>query len=242
MNTETLYRNLSFFIPPIFGKLIAKNYERVLPKLNGEFARLPLSGQTLYKLINDFGFDTVLDIGSGAGAHAKILKENKKIVTALDFGTSIYAKKKGDNYEGIEHLEVDFYDYQAEKKFDCIWASHVLEHQKNPGAFISKCMDLCVEGGIIAITVPPMEEYVLGGHLTNWNAGLLVYNLVMNGIDCRECSILSYGYNVSVIVKNKRRYSIDLTYDNGDIKRLKEFLPDCIKSEPFNGRIRRWNW
>ena len=86
-----------------------------------------------------------------------------------------------------------------------------------------------------------MEEYVLGGHLTNWNAGLLIYNLVFNGIDCSDCSILSYGYNISVIVKNKERDFVDLTYDNGDIK-LMPYFPNCIKIEPFDGRIKRWNW
>jgi SAM-dependent methyltransferase len=242
MKTERIRRTLSFFSPPLIDKLLAKKNEWRLPRIDDDFAKLSLSGHTLYKLINDYKFETVIDIGSGAGAHAKILNDNKKRVTALDFGTSIYAKEKGENYNGIEHLEVDFYEYKEDRKFDCIWASHVLEHQANPGAFISRCMDLCCDNGIIAITVPPMEEYVLGGHLTNWNAGVLLYNLVVNGIDCSECSILSYGYNISVIVRNKQRDPVNLTYDNGDIKSLMKFLPPCIKTEPFNGRIQRWNW
>ena len=79
-------------------------------------------------------------------------------------------------------------------------------------------------------------------HLTNWNAGLLLYNLIINGVDCSDCSILSYGYNISIIVKNKKRGTVELTYDNGDIKKLMQYFPSCINSEPFDGRIEEWNW
>ena len=242
MKINKFFRIIKYLVPPIFEKIEYRIYEKLLPKLDDEFSKLILSGHALQKLIRDYNFQTVIDIGSGAGDHAKILHKCQKKVTALDFGTSIYAQKKGNNYDEIEHIEIDFLDYKPSHKFDCVWASHVLEHQSNPGMFINKCMQLVKENGIIAITVPPMEQRVLGGHLTNWNAGLLIYNLVLNGIDCSDCSILSYGYNISVIVSNKKRPSVDLSYDNGDITRLLQYFPECIKTEPFDGRIRNWNW
>jgi len=239
---DKFLRIIKYLVPPIFEKIEYRVYEKLLPKLDDEFSKLILSGHALQKLIKDYNFQTVIDIGSGAGDHAKILHKYQKKVTALDFGTSIYAQKKGNNYDEIEHIEVDFFAYQPSHKFDCVWASHVLEHQGNPGMFINRCTQLVKENGILAITVPPMEQRVLGGHLTNWNAGLLIYNLVLNGIDCSECSIMSYGYNISVIVSNRKRPSVDLTYDNGDITRLLQYFPECIKTEPFDGRIRNWNW
>ena len=242
MKIDKFLRIIKYLVPPIFEKIEYRVYEKLLPKLDDEFSKLVLSGHALQKLIKDYNFQTVIDIGSGAGDHAKILHKYQKKVTALDFGTSIYAQKKGNNYDEIEHIEVDFFAYKPSHKFDCVWASHVLEHQGNPGMFINRCTQLVKENGILAITVPPMEQRVLGGHLTNWNAGLLIYNLVLNGIDCSECSIMSYGYNISVIVSNRKRPSVDLTYDNGDITRLLQYFPECIKTEPFDGRIRNWNW
>ncbi len=242
MKIDKFLRIIKYLVPPIFEKIEYRVYEKLLPKLDDEFSKLILSGHALQKLIKDYNFQTVIDIGSGAGDHAKILHKYQKKVTALDFGTSIYAQKKGNNYDEIEHIEVDFFAYKPSHKFDCVWASHVLEHQANPGMFINRCTQLVKENGILAITVPPMEQRVLGGHLTNWNAGLLIYNLVLNGIDCSECSIMSYGYNISVIVSNRKRPSVDLTYDNGDITRLLQYFPECIKTEPFDGRIRNWNW
>lgn len=242
MINQKIIRIFNFCIPPIWYKVMSKAYEITLPKLTDDLKDVNLSGQALKKLLKDYEFETVLDIGSGAGKHAKILSENQKIVTALDFGTSIYAEQKGTNYENVKYIEVDFLSYDPEQKFDCVWASHVLEHQTDPGTFIKKCMYLAKEDGIISITVPPMENYVLGGHLTNWNAGLLIYHLVLNGLDCSQCSILSYGYNISVFVKNNRRAVVDLSFDNGDITKLLKYFPACITTEPFNGRIRRWNW
>tara|TARA_B100000482_G_C12545317_1_gene273886 strand:- start:275 stop:1003 length:729 start_codon:yes stop_codon:yes gene_type:complete len=242
MKIDKFIRIIKFLVPPIFQKIESKFYEKTLPNLDEEFSHLTLSSYSLQKLIRDYSFETVIDIGSGAGDHAKILHKYQKKVTALDFGTSIYAQKKGNNYNEIEHIEVDFFAYEPSHKFDCLWASHVLEHQSNPGLFIKKCMQLVKEDGIIAITVPPMEEYVLGGHLTNWNAGLLIYNLVFSGIDCSDCSIMSYGYNISVIVRNRKRSNANLTYDNGDITKLLQYFPKCINTEPFDGRIRNWNW
>jgi SAM-dependent methyltransferase len=239
MNFRTI---ISYLVPPIFKVIFKRLHQQKAPSIDNEFSMLETSGHGLFKLIKDFEFDTVLDIGSGEGNHSKLLKKFGKTVTALDLDTSIYAKKSNCNYEGIEHIKSDFYDYETLKKYDCIWASHVLEHQTNPGIFIKKCMDLIVENGIIAITVPPMEEYVLGGHLTNWNAGILLYNLVLNGIDARDCSILRYGYNITVIVRYKKRDPVDLTYDNGDILKLINYFPDCVDTEPFNGDIKSWDW
>ena len=87
-----------------------------------------------------------------------------------------------------------------------------------------------------------MSPFVVGGHLTCWNAGLLLYNLVINGLDCKNASILSYDYNISVIVRNKLRENVNLTFDSGDINKLIEYFPKCIKKEGFPGEILKWNW
>ena len=70
-----------------------------------------------------------------------------------------------------------------------------------------------------------------------WNAGLLLYNLVLAGFDCKEAFVCSYGYNVTVIVKKVGVEKLDLVYDNGDINRIAKYLPCEIAHEPFDGNI-----
>lgn len=170
--------------------------------------------------LKHYDFTTVLDIGSGAGEHAKILRQNNRLVTtnALHEGADIVG----------DFMDIDF------PQFDCIWASHVLEHQRNPGAFLDKCFSLLPEGGVLAVTVPPRKDQIVGGHVTLWNKGLLLYNLILAGFDCSEAWAESYGYNVSVIVKKKTAVLPKLDCDGGDIVRLAEFFPFPVK-EGFNG-------
>lgn len=203
------------------------------------FDNLPFAGETLEKLIQDFDFSTVLDIGSGEGKHSDMLKNSGKKVTSIDFGKSIYFEKRSDNHTCIFG---DYYTYNFDKQFDAIWASHVLEHQPNPNLFLKKIFSDLKEGGVLAITVPPLKQEIVGGHVTLWNAGLLMYQLIMAGFDCCDISIKSYGYNISVILKKKSIMSYpDLSFDSGDIIKLKPYFPKGI-TEPFDGDIKELNW
>lgn len=207
--------------------------EDVRDEFKGIFANL-----TLQCLLDNFQFQTVLDIGSGAGKHAALFEKYGRQVTALDFGVSIYYRQKNDKRNTVigNYLEIEF-----EEKFDCIWASHVLEHQPNVNLFLRKIHRDLKEEGILAITVPPLKHEIVGGHLSLWNAGMLLYHLVFAGFDCKDARIKSYGYNVSVIVKKRNISLPTLDYDNGDIDRLAAFLPDGL-GEGFNGDIPSLNW
>ena len=235
-----LPRLIYFLTPPIVHRIKTALNAVTLPKLPDDFKALPRSSHALFKLISDFEFETVLDIGSGAGEHANILHNYGKKVTALDLGSSVYAKEKSE-ITYYDFINGNFYNLDAEKKYDCIWASHVLEHQPNPGEFIQKCISLLNQNGILAITVPPLKDEIEGGHLSLWNAGLLIYQLVFNGLDCEDASILTIGYNTTVIVKKKIRDNLELTWDNGDIRLLGNYFPDFV-DEPFDGRIIKHNW
>lgn len=204
-----------------------------------EYRDLPLAGEALFKLIRDYEFCSVLDIGSGAGRHKQVLEDNGKNVTALDVGRSVHLAQYDDR--PYERIDSDFLSYPFESTFDCIWASHVLEHQPNPGLFIDKCISLLAEEGILAITVPPLKHDIVGGHLSLWNAGLLVYHLAVAGLDCSDAAVKSYGYNISVIVSKRTRPDVELRFGRGDIDILKPYLPGFF-SEGFDGRIESWNW
>ncbi|WP_162880086.1 class I SAM-dependent methyltransferase [Mariniflexile rhizosphaerae] len=211
--------------------------------LNGHveapYNNLPFAGEALKKFITDFDFSTVLDIGSGEGKHSDMLQSEGKKVTSIDFGKSIYFEKRSDNHTCIFG---DYYTYNFDNPFDAIWASHVLEHQPNPNLFLKKIHNDLKEGGVLAITVPPLKHEIVGGHVTLWNAGLLMYQLILAGFDCRGVSIKSYGYNISLILKKKSIISYpDLSYDSGDIIKLANYFPKEI-TEPFNGDIKELNW
>ena len=179
----------------------------------------------LEKLIEEYDFETVIDIGSGAGSQSKLLESNGKKVRRIDI------RKTGENYMTTE-LE----------KYDCAWCCHVLEHQPNINLFLKKITNDVVKGGIIAITVPPAKDEIVGGHISIWNAGLLVYNLVMAGIDCSMAKIKQYGYNISAIVRNYTfEMPSDLYSDKNELEVLSEYLPSFIGHDK-TGVIGSYNW
>ena len=77
-----------------------------------------------------------------------------------------------------------------------------------------------------------------------WNAGLLLYNLILSGFNCRNARVRTYGYNVSVIAQyDSEMWLPPLRHDSGDIKRLSEFFPRGLNAdEGFNGNIVEMHW
>jgi SAM-dependent methyltransferase len=206
-----------------------------------QFARLAIQ-----QLVAHEDFHTVLDVGCGAGEHAAYFLAHGKEVTAIDLGRSPDFSQRD---ERIHVMVGDFNQMEFRSPFDCVWASHVLEHQPNVQHFLTRIHRALREGGVLATTVPPLKHEVVGGHLSLWNAGLLLYNLVIAGFDCREARVLKYDYDISVILRKRTiQLPANLAYDAGDIRQLRDFFPASLQyrsyalDDPFDGDIQALNW
>jgi SAM-dependent methyltransferase len=186
-------------------------------------------------LLASYPFTTVLDVGAGELVHTREFSRYGKQVTAVDH------QRPPAVPDAVEFVQADLSDPQCPvwaRKFDCVWCSHVLEHQRNAGWLLDRMLGCLEEGGILAITVPPLKHQVVGGHLSVWNLGLLCYNLIMAGLDLRGAMTFSHGYNLSIITRKKL---VDLSgrglrYDRGDIEKLAEFFPVPGLKQDFDGR------
>ncbi len=193
--------------------------------------------EALVRLLEQDDVRSVLDIGSGTGTHARMMREAGREVTTISLSPP--ADLIGD------HAAFDF----SGDPFDAIWASHVLEHQPDPGAFLRKCFADLRAGGVLAVTVPPPKHEIVGGHLSLWNTGLLLYHLVVAGFDCREARVSGcYAdgpefepYNLSVIIRKVPAALPPLAFDKGDIERLAQFFPLPVR-HGFDGRLAPIDW
>ncbi len=83
-----------------------------------------------------------------------------------------------------------------------------------------------------------------------WNAGLLLYRLVLAGVNCKDAHIKTYDYDISVIVSVKEIIDVrdKLVYDMGDLRTIREYLPSGLKffpsehDDPYYGNIDKLNW
>jgi len=207
----------------------------------GMHDKKPFHGHdVMEKVIKHLKFKTVLDVGAGKCLQADYFKKKEKTVYTCDLDDINGAHCDINNsYDYLGNfLDIDFNN----KKFDFVFASHILEHQRNVGCFIDKLVSVTNEDFFLCIIVPIRKPFVTGGHLTLWNPGLLLYNLVASGIDCQECYLEQSDYDIFLIVKLKKINldNIPLTYDRGDVNLLSKYFPFKLE-EPFNGDIMYYN-
>jgi trans-aconitate methyltransferase len=203
----------------------------VAPPPESAFAALrylPRGGEALVRLMLYPRIKLVLDIGSGDGEHARILRDSGLSVTTVSLQPP------------ADHVG-DFLQWDSRQRFDAIWACHVLEHQVNPGLFLVACRERLHPGGVLAVTVPPAKHEIVGGHVTLWNAGLLLYQLILAGFDCRRARVGTYGYNISVLVQRADAELPALRHDAGDIERLARWFPLRVR-HGFDGELPDIDW
>lgn len=187
-----------------------------------------LSGdQALHRLMA-YQWGTCLDIGSGTGQHSAYIRQQGRKTITLDIGHQA-------------DIQADYLATEPFSGVEAIWCSHVLEHQVNPGLFLERIYHDLKDGGVLAITVPPLKHSIVGGHVTLWNAGLLLYQLILAGFDCRHARLGTYGYNISVVVTKTPAQLPDLVHDFGDIERIAHLLPVPVV-HGFDGRLPDINW
>jgi len=203
-------------------------------KVSAPFDTIGHAGLGMKYLLDHYTFDTVLDVGSGTGRHAKCFEKFEKVVTRLDYGVADTFTQGGETEDVIL---TDILKFSSPRKWDCVWASHIMEHQQNVGLFVSKLFELTDEGGIVAITVPPAKQRVVGGHLTMWNQGLIIYNCCIAGFDMRDAEVFRYGGNITMIVRKKSVEIPALGYCKGDIEMLQPYLPKGFRHGLDGSRI-----
>jgi SAM-dependent methyltransferase len=206
---------------------------------NGLFCKEEFRGKKIIEKLLEKEFLTVIDVGSGKKGHAKYLSDHGKKVYTNGF-------TKGNNSLDKYDYIGDFNSIKFDKKFDVTLCSHVLEHQLNVHEFLTNVVNVTKKNGYIVIIVPPRKPFVIGGHVSIWNAGLILYNMILAGVDCsKECHIKQYDYNIGLIVKNvpiEENIKEIITYDGGDIDNfLTKYFP-LEAHDGFNGDIMELNW
>ena len=148
-------------------------------------------------------FKTGLDIGSGEGVHTAILRHA---------GLEVF---QVDKYSNTAEYKVDFIEHEFDRKFDVIFCSHVIEHQRNVGLFLDKIFDLLSDDGVLIISAPNHSvETLVEGHLNSFLFPLFLQHMIHAGFDCKNGKYLSIVEN-SFIVSKANNFDIKERAENG---------------------------
>lgn len=197
----------------------------------------------LIQATKNLQFNTILDIGVGKGGAAAFFAQEGKSVTGICPNLNIDSELKSILNEGAVTLqETTFEMFGDGKKFDAIWASHVLEHVQNPGDFLKKARNILSDHGWLMILVPKFKHNVVGGHISKgWNTGQLMYNLLLSGFNIKNGHFIDHGYSVCAFVQKTSIPLPKLRMDGSDIETTKHLWPMPV-FQGFDGDIKNINW
>lgn len=185
----------------------------------------------------------VLDIGPGFQDRAPhLLAAGKRLSVAMTTDAPVEAMA------GVAHIPFPLAPEGLADPFDAVLACHVLQRQANPHRFLCTLNAALAEGGMLLLAVPTLRFPLLGGDLTLWTGGLLLYHLVLAGFDCREASLQVDRGELCLALAKRSHPAWTEGTPLPPLDSLRPVLPPQLDfmSDPdgpcFNGDIRRLNW
>ena len=138
-------------------------------------------------------FRTAIDIGSGAGIHSQLMEKAGLQVFQLD------------KYNPEADYQVDFLSYDFDRKFDVVFCSHVIEHQRNVGLFLDKIFDIMNPQAALILSAPKHDAaQMVEGHLNCFYSSYFIQHVVHAGFNMKKGSYLSCGQleNAAIVFKD----------------------------------------
>jgi 2-polyprenyl-3-methyl-5-hydroxy-6-metoxy-1,4-benzoquinol methylase len=162
---------------------------------------------------------TILDIGSGTGYFAGIMKKSGWLAKGIEINEK--ARTFSMAHFGLEVYSPDMISAIAKDSFDCITLWHVLEHFHDPFNYISEILRLLKPGAVCVIALPNSGSFDarhygqfwaawdVPRHLWHFNpatfrnfsekSGLILENLKILPLDVFYISQLSEKYKGSLL-------------------------------------------
>lgn len=135
----------------------------------------------------------LLDIGCGTGNFLAAARDRGYSVTGIemDRNAARFAKDQLGLQRVFPLTIAEFAEQHAGKRFDVVTFFEVLEHQAAPVEFLQKVKACVRPGGVIALSVPNRERWLMGpdvldyppNHFLRWNAAALRKFLSAQGFE-----------------------------------------------------------
>jgi SAM-dependent methyltransferase len=186
----------------------------------------PLAGRdevTRY-FVDRYSAASLLDVGCGSGPVWPIFVSKGVAVTGIDLVPTSLISHEVDG-RPITYIEADFLRWRASRRYDAVYSSHTIEHAPDTERFLTGFFGTLAPGGAFCLIWPPPKPAVVSGHVHVFNMGLMLYNLVRLGVNCRSVEMVRCGYCLAIMGRYERFQVPLLTHNEGDLERLASFFP-----------------
>lgn len=174
--------------------------------------------------VDRYEVSSILDIGCGSGPVWPQFFEKRMAVTGVDLVPQEVAMA-GHMDRAANYIDGDFLEIQLPDMYDAVYSSHTIEHVPDTERFLMKFFSYLRPGGAFCLVWPPPKPEVVSGHVHVFNLGLMLYNLVRLGVDCRDVEMVRCGYCLALMGRYQRFSLPELTHNEGDLDRLGAFFP-----------------
>lgn len=167
---------------------------------------------------------SVLDVGCGSGPVWSIFVARDIAVTGIDLVPASLVRPEVDG-RPVTYIEGDFLQGRLSRRYDAVYSSHTIEHAPDTERFLTRFFECLVPGGVFCLIWPPPKPAIVSGHVHVFNMGLMLYNLVRLGVDCRHVEMVRSGYCLAIMGTYKTFAVPELTHNEGDLDALGSFFP-----------------
>lgn len=176
---------------------------------------------------------SVLDIGCGTGPVWDLFAAKGLHITGVDLlPTELVPSMVGGS--PVTYHSADFLSATLPQQFDAVYSSHTIEHVPDTERFLRAFFAHLAPDGAYCLMWPPPKPEIVSGHVHVFNPGLMLYNLVRLGIDCRDVEVVRCGYSLAIMGRYRRFERPELTHNEGDLNALAEHFPFRAQQD-FNG-------
>lgn len=127
--------------------------------------------------------------------------------------------------------------FELNEQMDLIVLGQI-HRQRNVGLYLDAAFDHLKVGGELVVICPLFSNCIGSGNTNNlWNAGALLYNLIMSGFDCKRAKVATFVNQIQIYLQKSDR-PIPV---NRSLATLFDFFP-VDTYQHFNGNILEVNW
>lgn len=181
---------------------------------------------------------TIVDIGAGLGEHTDHFLRAGRHVIAVDHSITPALMEVHRTYASrcrIVQCDVSRLPFAA-NSVESIWASHCLEHMRDPFGVLGEWRRVLLPTGRLAIAVPPYKSEIVGRHMfTGWNPGQLMLTLLIAGFDVHDGVFARHKYNIFGLVR-KSAHPICPAPNEDILMKYHDRFPTSIRTEILRNR------